>query len=415
MSILLDWAAPSAAIVVTAAICGWQRCRLRAVERDLALELSARREIEHRLSENECRLRTIIESEPECVKLQDRDGTILEMNPAGLALTDADEPRQVLGTSVYNLIAPEDRERYRALSDAVFAGNAASLEFRLLSLKGRERAMETHAVPLRSSTGQITALLGLTRDITERKRAEEQARRHLAELARVTRISTVGEMASGIAHELNQPLAAIANHAAACQRRMAHERSVSPAVRESLNEIATQTRRAGQIIRNVKELAQKGTPTRTSVDINEVVWLVVAVIAPEARHRAVSVRLALEERLPAAYAEKIEIEQVILNLVKNGIEAIAGATPPVRVIEIRTGKLGGDAIEVSVSDTGPGIPSELRDQVFEPFFTTKSDGMGMGLSISRSIVEMHGGLMSVCPNPDFGVTLKFTLPAHVDA
>ncbi len=392
----------------------WKR-RLALAEERLAQEIEARRCAEENLTENQCRLRTIIESEPECVKLQAQDGTVLEMNPAGLAFTEADRPDQVVGKSVYQLIAPEYRERYRALSSLVFAGNSATLEFRLISLKGRARIMETHAVPLRNAAGEITALLGLTRDVTERKRAEEQARKHLAELARVARLSTMGEMASGIAHELNQPLAAIANHAAACQRRAAQAEGLPPAILESLDEIASEARRAGRIIRNVRELVRKGTPRRAAVDVNGVVRLVAEVIDPEARQRAVAVRLGLGERVPLAYAEKIEIEQVILNLVKNSIEAIDDCAASVREVLIGTGRNGGDTVEISVRDTGPGIPYDLQEQVFDPFFTTKADGMGMGLSISRSIVEAHGGRFSVCPNPDRGVTIKFTLPAYADA
>jgi PAS domain S-box-containing protein len=406
----------SVTLGVAAAACAWHalalRRRLAVLERGLERETAARRSAEERLTENQCRLRTIIESEPECVKLQARDGTILEMNPAGLAFSDADQPDQIVGKSVYPLIAPEHRESYRALSESVFAGRAAALEFRLVSLKGRERLMETHAVPLRNAAGEITALLGLTRDVTERKRAEEQARRHLAELARVARVSTMGEMASGIAHELNQPLAAIANHAAACQRRAAQLGGLAPAVLESLDEIAAQARRAGQIIRNLRELAQKGTPCRTAVDVNGVVRLVAEVIEPEARHRAVRVRLGLDEKVPLAFAEKIEIEQVILNLVKNSIEAMDDPATVAREVEIATGRGAGGTVEISVRDTGPGIPDEFLEQVFDPFFTTKADGMGMGLSISRSIVESHGGRFAVWPNPDRGVTLRFTLPAY---
>jgi PAS domain S-box-containing protein len=411
----IGWAVLSVVLGLAAAAAAWRvvalRRRLAAAETELALEVAARRRAEENLTENQCRLRTIIESEPECVKLQARDGTVLEMNPAGLAFTDADQPDQIVGKSVYPLIAPEYQERYRALSAAVFEGRSAVLEFRLVSLKGRERLMETHAVPLRNAAGDVTALLGLTRDVTERKRAEEQARRHLAELARVARLSTMGEMASGIAHELNQPLAAIANHAAACQRRAAVG-ALAPELRGSLDEISVQARRAGQIIRNVRDLARKAAPCRTAVDVNGVVRLVAEVIEPEARQRAVCVRLGLGGHVPLAYAEKIEIEQVILNLVKNSIEAMDDNSDAAREVEIGTGPHGDDAVEVSVRDTGPGIPAAFREQVFDPFFTTKSDGMGMGLSISRSIVEAHGGRLALCANPDRGVTLRFTLPAY---
>jgi PAS domain S-box-containing protein len=390
------------------------RRRLRAAEQLLQQERAARRAAEAGLDENRARLRTIIETEPECVKLQSHDGTILEMNPAGLAYTEADVPEQIVGQSVYPLIAPEDRVRYRALTDAVFEGRPATLEFRLISMKGRERIMETHAVPLRNGEGEITALLGLTRDITERRHAEEQARRHQAELARVTRLSTVGELASGVAHELNQPLAAIANHAAACQRRAAQLDALPPAMVESLDEICAQARRAGQIIRNIRELVKKGAPKRAVVDINGVVQTVARLVEPEARQRGVEVDTRLDARLPPVSADRIELEQVLLNLVKNSIEAMQGTDVARRKVRLATSCNSQGRVAVQVHDTGPGIPGRLLDEVFNPFFTTKADGMGMGLSISKSIAEAHGGELRVHRSGGRGTTFELSLPACAD-
>ena len=173
-----------------------------------------------RLQENENRLRAIIESEPECVKLQAADGTVLEINPAGLALVGAERPEDIIGRKIFTVVAPEYRDYYRENMRRVFEGESVVYEFKSITLKGRTAWMESHAVPLRDARGNIYALLGITRDITEHKWAEEQARRHQTELARVARLSTMGEMATGIAHELNQPLSAIANFARGCLRRL---------------------------------------------------------------------------------------------------------------------------------------------------------------------------------------------------
>jgi two-component system sensor kinase FixL len=194
--------------------------RLRETERRLDEKESRHETVLDRLQENEFRLRTIIESEPECVKLQAEDGTVLEINPAGLRLVDANQPADIIGRKIFSVVAPEYFDIYRENMRRVFAGEAVVYEFRAITLKNRVAWMETHAAPLRDARGNIYALLGITRDITEHKQAEEQARRHQTELARVARLSTMGEMATGIAHELNQPLSAIANFSRGCIRRL---------------------------------------------------------------------------------------------------------------------------------------------------------------------------------------------------
>lgn len=177
--------------------------RLREAEQRVRDKESQHQGILDRLQENEYRLRTIIESEPECVKLQAADGTVLEINPAGLRLLDAGRPEDIIGTKIYDVVAQEYKDIYRENMRRVFAGEAVVYEFKSITLKGRTAWMETHAVPLRDARGAVYALLGITRDITEHKWAEEQGRRHQTELARVARLSTMGEMATGLAHELN--------------------------------------------------------------------------------------------------------------------------------------------------------------------------------------------------------------------
>jgi two-component system sensor histidine kinase DctS/two-component system sensor kinase FixL len=199
------------------ALTGWQMQRLsrRLADRDAMHQKTL-----DQLQENENRLRAIIESAPECVKLQAIDGTVLEVNPAGLALIDAERPEDFVGKSIFCSIAPEHHDFYREQMRRVFGGESVVFKFRAITLKGRECWMETHAVPLRDARGEIKAFLGVTRDMTQHKLAEEQSRRHQLELARVARLSSMGEMATGIAHELNQPLAAIANFARGCVRRL---------------------------------------------------------------------------------------------------------------------------------------------------------------------------------------------------
>jgi len=384
--------------------------RLREAEQRVRAKEAEHQGMLDRLQENEYRLRTIIESEPECVKLQAADGTVLEINPAGLRLVDADRAEDIIGKRIYDVVAPEYKAIYRENMRRVFAGEAAVYEFKSITLKGRTRWMETHAVPLRDARGEVYALLGITRDITEHKWAEEQGRRHQTELARVARLSTMGEMATGLAHELNQPLAAIANFARGCIRRL-RTGEVRPAeLIEPLEEVCEQAERAGEIMRHVRDFVRKSEPRMTAVDINQVVRSVVKFTEHEARQHETVVTLQLAQQQPRVWADSIMVEQVICNLVRNAVEAMAETRSQRREILIRTVPHGENLVEIEVVDTGPGIDESVIDQVFDQFFTTKAEGVGMGLSISRSIVESHGGSIRAESRAG-GATFRFTLQA----
>ena len=384
--------------------------RLREAEQRVRDREADHQGVLDRLQENEYRLRTIIESEPECVKLQAADGTVLEINPAGLRLVDAERAEDIIGRKIYEVVAPEYKAIYRENMRRVFAGEAAVYEFKSITLRGRTRWMETHAVPLRDARGEVYALLGITRDITEHKWAEEQGRRHQTELARVARLSTMGEMATGLAHELNQPLAAIANFARGCIRRLRSGDMAPADMIEPLEEVCEQAERAGEIMRHVRDFVRKSEPRMTAVDINQVVRGVVKFTEHEARQHETIVTLQLAPQQPRVWADSIMVEQVICNLVRNAMEAMAERHSLRREIVIRTVPHGEDTVEIEVVDTGPGIDETVIDQVFDQFFTTKTEGVGMGLSISRSIVESHGGSIRA-ESRTGGATFRFTLQA----
>jgi two-component system sensor kinase FixL len=302
--------------------------RLREAERRVNEKETTHESVLDRLQENEYRLRTIIESEPECVKLQAEDGTVLEINPAGLRLVDANQPADIVGRKIYSVVAPECVEAYRENMRRVFAGEAVVYEFKAITLKNRIAWMETHAAPLRDARGNIYALLGITRDITEHKQAEEQARRHQTELARVARLSTMGEMATGIAHELNQPLSAIANFSRGCIRRLRSGGMSPNELIEPLEEVCAQAERAGDILRHVRDFVRKSEPRLKPMDVNQIVRSVVKFTEHEARQHRTMVRLQLDPHLPKVLADAIMIEQVICNLVRNAMEAMAEANSP---------------------------------------------------------------------------------------
>lgn len=378
-------------------------------KRVLEMEIGERRRAEEKLADNENRLRQIIASEPECVKLQTLDGILLEVNPAGLRLMEASEPGEIIGTSVYNIIAPEFRDEYRALSTRVFAGESGVMEFQIISLKGRRRWMETHVVPLRDGRNRVIALLGITRDITARKHAEEEVRLHYRELAHASRVNTMGEMASGLAHELNQPLAAIANYSRGCLRRIRSGAGTVDDLTRAIEQVCNQADRAADIIRSLRRFVNKEESPRQPQELQAIVSEAMLIAGPEAHTHQVDVRLKLMPDMPPVLGHAIQIEQVVLNLIRNAVEAMDEMPPLQRCLELRTFMEAGVAV-VEVRDSGPGLPRETLTRIFDPFFTTKTSGMGMGLPICRSIVEAHGGTLTAFPNPKgCGLTVRFTL------
>lgn len=385
--------------------------RLREASQRVHEQETQQQGISDRLRENEYRLRAIIESQPECMKLQAANGTVLEINQAGLALLEADSPGDVIDKPIYLFVAAEYRDAYRANVGRVFAGESVVYEFRLVTLKGRSCWMETHAAPLRDAHGTIYALLAITRDITDRRLAEERMRRHQTELARVARLATMGEMATALAHELNQPLSAIATFAHGCTRRLRAGTAALDELVEPLAAIGEQAERAGAVIRHVRDFVRKREPELGAVDLDMVVRSVVQFAEIEARQHDTLVRAQVAPGLPLVAADAIMIEQVIGNLVRNAIDAMAEAHSARREITIRAAlSAAGSAVDVAVRDTGPGIDPAVAAQVFDPFFTTKPEGVGMGLSISRSIVESHGGRIRVESIPGEGSCFSFTLP-----
>jgi two-component system sensor kinase FixL len=391
------------------------QARLREVDAARAREAAERREVERSLAEQQQRLKIVFESAPECIKIQAADGTIIDMNPAGLKLIDARCREDIVGKSAYGYIARECRPKYAELTERVFRGETATLEFRLIGFAGTERWLETHAVPLRDPDGRITALLGLTRDVTDRHNAEEHERQHRIAVARLLRMHSMGEMATTIAHELNQPLTAIVNYARGAVRRLqsAQRSTVGPVI-ESLEAASREAERAARIIRNIRNFLRKQPTPRERCDLNELVRGALALMQPELRRQGIQSNIVLAAAFPSVEVVPIEIEQVIVNLTRNAIEAMSGTCGRDRqlAVETRTGSAAG--VEVALSDTGPGLPPLEAGDVFDPFVTTKPDGLGMGLAITRSIVDAHGGRIWVERSSAEGTTFVFSLPTSAE-
>ena len=248
-------------------------------------------------------------------------------------------------------------------------------------------------------------------EMDERRRAEEQVHQHQAELAHVARLSTVGEMVAELTHELNQPLSAISSYAQACQRLLrsggAEDRTE---LVTSLHQVGEQAGRAAEIIRRLRRFVMKSKPMQTAVDINALIREVTELTSIDARMAQAEVCFELTDGLPMVLVDRIQIEQVLVNLKRNAFEAMRDLEPASGRLTVRTAFDGAGHIVVDLCDNGSGIPADAMDRVFDRFFTTKPNGMGMGLAISQSIIENHGGKLWVTPNPSRGSTFHFTLP-----
>ena len=248
-------------------------------------------------------------------------------------------------------------------------------------------------------------------EIDERRRAEDRAQQHLAELAHVARLSTVGEMMAELAHELNQPLSAICSHAQACKRLLASgDRDYAEDLAASLNQVNEQGTRAAEIIRRVRRFLVKARPSEAVVEVNAMIRDVAELMSTDARMAGAETVLELAEPLPNVIGDRIQLEQVLVNLMRNGFEALRESDRPQRRLTVRTALDGPNSIVVAVRDNGLGIAAGALDRIFARFFTTKTGGMGMGLSISQSIIKSHGGSLWAVPVSEGGAAFHFTLP-----
>jgi PAS domain S-box-containing protein len=248
-------------------------------------------------------------------------------------------------------------------------------------------------------------------DVTDRRHMEEAALQHQERLEQTSRLITMGEMASSLAHELNQPLSAIANYCMGSVNRLKSGDYRQEDILAAMEKASTQAERAGKIIRRTREFVKKSAPVRAPAALAEIVEEAIGFADIEARKAAAVIRVDIPADLPPVFADRIMIEQVVLNLVKNGIEAMHQTPADERVLAL-TARLDGGAVEVAVADRGCGLTDEQVERLFTPFFTTKAEGMGMGLNICRSIVEYHDGRLWVQPNPGGGSIFRFTLPTH---
>ena len=259
----------------------------------------------------------------------------------------------------------------------------------------------------------ITQLMSRVRtSIEEQERAEEALRRMRTEMAHVTRVMTMAELATSIAHEINQPLTAIVNNGSACLRWLASNPPVITEAREAATDIVRDGNRASEIITRIRALLKKSETAKVPLDINETINEVVRLAGHEATTKGVTITTELAPDLPRVSGDRVQLQQVVLNLVMNGIEAMASVKNHPRELLIRSGRHESNQVLVTVRDTGVGMDHEDLERIFDAFYSTKSQGLGMGLPISRSILEDHGGELWALPNEGPGTTFKFTLSKY---
>ena len=343
------------------------------------------------------------------VRRLDRLVRVLDVNEETVKMFRAKSKADLLA-SLDKLRTPETRATFVDLLVNIAEGwTSREGEITLQDLEGRQlTALFTITFP--PTAKGFERLLITMIDVTQRKHAEQRAAQAHAELAHVTRVTMLGEMTASIAHEVNQPLAAIVADANASLNWLAAAHPDLESVRGALDAIVRDGHRAGEVIQRIRQLASKGAPRKDAVDLNDVVRDVVPLVRAELRHQEISLMLDLASKLPPVLGDRIQLQQVLLNLVMNAVEAMGTVTGRPRRLIIRSEPDDDDHVSVAVQDTGIGIAANHLDHVFSAFFTTKPGGMGMGLSISRSIIEAHGGQLWTTPNRPHGAVFHFALP-----
>jgi PAS domain S-box-containing protein len=372
------------------------------------------------LREREARIRRLVDSDIIGIIMWDLEGRIIEANDAFL---------HMVGYSRDDLVSGELRWTALTPAEWMYTHERAVVE---LKATGSHKPFEKEY--FRKDGSRVPVLLGgaslderrdqgvsFVLDLTERKRAEEELReseRRYREaqmaLAHANRVTTMGQLAASIAHEVNQPLAGVVANAEACLRWLDRGTPDLDAARRSVEWIVDDGNRASEVIRRVRALANKTGVEKAPLDLNDVVREVIALVQRELISHQVLLQMGLAPTLPLILADRVQLQQMIINLVMNGIEAMQSVTDRPRELVIRSGQDEAQLL-VSVTDCGVGFPAENPDRLFDPFFTTKSGGMGMGLSICRSIVEAHGGRLWATANVPHGAAFQFTLPVNADA
>ena len=366
---------------------------------------------EQKLRASELNLRQMTETIPEMLWSATPQGAIDYCNARVLDYSGF-SVEELMGNGWMKLLHPDDGDQaVREWMSCVATGAAYRVEVRIFRAADRMyRWCVMSALPLRDQPGRILKWYGTIVDMHDWKRAQEELRNMQAELAHVTRVMTMGELTASIAHEVNQPLAALVASGDSCAAWLAADPPNIAKARTAAERIVHAATQASEVVQRIRTMFRKSSSIRSPVTINEVIEEAISLIQSQLLSKRIALRTNLAENLPVVTGDRVQIEQVILNLAINGMEAMAEVDEPARWLFIQSQWAHRTEIQVSVADSGPGLDPSVAARLFDPFFTTKTDGIGMGLSISRSIIEAHGGRLWAAANQPHGAVFHFALP-----
>ncbi|RDV00299.1 sensor histidine kinase [Trinickia dinghuensis] len=402
-----------------------ERVAQRTAELSTALagrtaEIAIRQQAEEIARASEHFLNSIIESIPDTIFVKDAATLrFVRFNKAGEQLLGY-RREELLGKSVYDLFPAQEAEFFAVKDrDVLESRQMVNIPEESVLTRHGPRWVHTMKIPILDVRGEPQFLLGISRDITDRKReqaelreSERRYREVQTALAHANRVTTMGQLMASISHEIKQPIAASTTNAQAGQLWLRAQPPNLDEVRQALKRIDKDMKRASDVINRIHGLVKKSPPVMQRLQINEAIGEIVVLMRSEIVRNGVCVKMRLAQDLPFVEGDRVALQQVMLNLILNAVEAMGAGEEHARDMTIGTGKHGEDGVAVSVCDSGPGVAADDVEQLFEPFYTSKASGMGMGLSICRSIVEAHGGKLWVSPNTPRGAVFQFTVPVR---
>jgi len=359
-------------------------------------------------------LAAIVESSHDAIVSKSLNGVITSWNKGAERLFGY-AAEEAVGQNIILIIPPDRRDEERMIVEQLTRGERVD-NFETVRMRKDGSLLDVSLTisPMKDASGRVVGASKLARDITERKRAEEALRQAQTDLAHASRLTTMGEFTASLAHEVKQPIAAALTDANTCVRWITRDEPDLKEAREAAWRIVKDAERAAEIINRVRLLFKKGTPQRELVDVNEVAREMIVLLGDEASRHSISVRTELAEDLPHVIGDRVQLQQVLMNLIVNGVDAMHDVDGP-RELIIKSQPAENNELLLSVSDTGVGLPRHQADQIFNAFFTTKTHGTGMGLRISRSIIESHGGRLWAADNSPRGASFCFTLPTKAES
>jgi len=380
----------------------------------LVRDVTERHALQQELRARQETLTLTIENAPVGIVTTTLDGRIISANQAFCSIVGFSQA-ELEASLIRNITYPSDiRDGVSGMRDLIEGRQTSiNLRQRYIHKDGSTIFAQVYLALTHDAAGSPSTCILQAVDRTQEINRVQELRQHRERMAHVDRLSTMGEMAAGIAHEINQPLAAISAYAQACQRLIQSGRTNAGELQDALQDVGAQVERAGEVIRRLRGMVKKGAGQRVLTDINELVTETIALARLDRREQEIQIHTELESDLPSVEVDAIQIQQVLLNLVRNAMDAMQDLPVAEQRVTIRTSRRGPDDVEVAVADCGAGLSGEVEKNIFRPFFTTKNTGMGMGLSISQSIVNNHGGRIWFTGNRDQGTTFHVSIPSGI--